>query len=154
MPIAASGSGKSTFIDKNKFGEQLVHSMDILRREWYGDDPEEAYQAACADKDFEKKVKESFKEMLKEGDTIFVDNTNLGKKRRAFYISEARRAGYFIIGILMPVSLDEIISRQDTRGDKLVPMDAVIRQYNTMQMPHLGAELDSLIVSDDNLVSA
>lgn len=152
MPIAASGSGKSTFFKNYHLDGQLIHSMDLLRLEWYGDDPEQAFQAACKDKTFESKVKESFKELLKEGKTIFVDNTNLGKKRRAFYITEARRAGFFIIGILMPVSLDEILDRQGLRGDKSIPKDAVIRHYNTLQMPHLGAEMDSLIVCEDNLL--
>lgn len=154
MPIAASGSGKSTFIKNYGLDGQLIHSMDLLRRAWYSDDPEEAFQAACKDKQFESKVKEDFKEMLKTGDSIFVDNTNLGKKRRAFYITEARRAGYFIIGILMPVSLDTILARQNMRGNEKVPSDAVTRHYNTLQMPHVGAEVDTLIVSEDNLISA
>ena len=164
MPIATSGAGKSTFIKKNKFDDHVVHSMDNLRLQWYAPDDGKmhklddlyrvAFEESCKDKQFESKVKDSFRELVKTGQTIFVDNTNASKKRRAFYIDESRRAGYFIIGILLPISLDEAMSRQESRHDKSVPEDAVVRIYNSMQMPHIGAEVDSLIVTDDNIVSA
>jgi gluconate kinase len=88
--------------------------------------------------------------MAKTGKPIYVDNTNLSKKGRANYIREARKYGYIVQAILVPVDLQTILDRQDTRQDKFVPLDAVEQQYMRLNLPSLG-EVDRIITYAGNL---
>lgn len=153
MPIAPSGAGKSTYLAKLRETEPdlLVFSLDALRHEFYDlNDYAKAYEGSVKDKSFEARANARFHAMLKEHKSIYVDNTNLSAKRRKFYLEAARKYGMRAVAILMPVSLSVVIERQTNRGDKCVPKDAVIRQYNSLQVPQLG-EFDSIVVSDHNL---
>jgi len=150
MLIGASGSGKSTFYDL--VGVEKEHfSLDRFRLEWYApDDYKEAFAKACADKGFMNKANAEYATMLKSGNDVVVDNTNTSKKRRAHYIRQARQAGYYTIGVVFPVSLQDVIDRQRLREDKNVPEEAVRRQYNTLALPSNG-EFDDIYVVDSNL---
>jgi len=150
MLIGASGSGKSSFY--NLVGGEMEHfSLDRFRLEWYApDDYKEAFAQACADKGFMNKANAEYATMLKSGNDVVVDNTNTSKKRRAHYIRQARQAGYYTIGVVFPISLQEVINRQHTREDKNVPEEAVRRQYNTTSLPSCG-EFDDIYVVDSNL---
>jgi predicted kinase len=166
MPIAASGSGKSTFINdlaqhaENRGEEFDVFSWDALRLEWYIDSGERlisiqdtyrlAFERQCEDKDFMNKANKRFIEMVKTGNTLVVDNTNLSKKRRRFFIDQARRHGYRVRAILLPISLDEVVARQTTRTDKNVPIEAVKQHYNAIQLPEYG-EVDDVWSIGDNM---
>jgi hypothetical protein len=44
-----------------------------------------------------------------------------------------------------------LVVRQESREDKTVPADAVLRQYNQIQMPLYYGEFDEIIVIDNNL---
>lgn len=153
MPIAPSGAGKSTYLAKIKeaIPDIQVFSLDALRLEFY--DPNnyaKAYQGSVDDKNFETRANARYHEMLKEGTSIYVDNTNLSAKRRKFYLQASRKYGYSTTAVLMPVGLDVVLERQKTRGDKTVPKEAVIRQYKSLQVPQIG-EFDFICVSDHNL---
>lgn len=150
MLIGASGSGKSSFY--NLVGGEMEHfSLDRFRLEWYApDDYKEAFTKACADKGFMNRANTEYAAMLKSGNDVVVDNTNTSKKRRAHYIRQARQAGYHTIGVVFPISLQEVINRQTIREDKNIPEEAVRRQYNTMALPSCG-EFDDIYVVDSNL---
>lgn len=151
MPIAASGSGKSTYFTKASDADNYnIYSLDLLRLQWYGEPYAEAFAKACADKSFNGNAQREYRNMLKKRTDIFIDNTNTSRKRRAFYLTEAKRAGYQTVALLLPVDVDSIIERQQTRADKCVPTEAVIRQYNGLMYPSIG-EFDSIIVSPTNL---
>jgi len=151
MPIAASGSGKSTLQQTNAFPFDMEHySLDLLRTKWYGDDYNVAFKRSCEDKKFISNAQREFINLLKDGKNIFVDNTNTSAKRRKFYINEARRRGYRVVAVLLPVDLQTIISRQQTRHDKEVPAEAVRRQYMNLSYPNVG-DFDDIVVSGDNL---
>jgi len=159
VPIGASGSGKSTLrekllIDNPKLS---VFSLDNLRLEWYGDNTAHtkdyyrlAFERACDDKTFNSKANARYMEMIKTGNDLYVDNTNTSAKRRRFYITEARKRGYYIQAILFPIELQEIIDRQFTRTDKDVPISAVQRMYMQLQLPSYG-DFDKIIVIPSNL---
>jgi predicted kinase len=153
MPIAPSGAGKSTFLKTLQSGHPdiLTFSWDQLRHEWY--DPVDyavAFKKSTEDADFNKKANQVFIGMLKQKKDIYVDNTNLTRKRRAFFVDEARRHGYKTVAITFPVDLETLIARQTTRLDKTVPEDAVRRQYMSLQQPFKG-EFDHVHVSSSNL---
>ena len=150
MLIGASGSGKSTFYDT--VGGDMEHfSLDRFRLEWYApDDYKEAFTQACADKDFMNNANAEYTAMLDAGSDIVIDNVNTSKKRRAHYIRQANHRGYHTVGVIFPISLQEVVSRQHSREDKNVPEEAVRRQYNTMALPSYG-EFDEIYVVDSNL---
>ena len=148
VPIAASGSGKTTY--RSKLENFVNFSLDDLRTELYGDDYSNAFYLSTKDKQFSKKANSRFMDMVKSGENIYLDNVNTSKKRRRFYITEAKRKGYFVRAVLFPIALDVVQSRQLTRTDKTVPVEAVERQYKGIQMPQFG-EVDDVQVLKANL---
>lgn len=147
IPIAPSGAGKSTlyedFFEKK---EMLIHSMDLLRAELYGSDPAKAFKESINDSEFKSKVQADFIEKIKSGKDVYIDNTNLSRKRRRFYVEHANRHGYEAVAYLLPITLEELSERQKNRGDKQVPFDAVMRQYMALSYPVLGQEFDAVHV--------
>lgn len=150
MLIGASGSGKSTFVD-NMENEAIHYSWDDLRLRWYdSDDYANAFKLACEDKDFMNKANKTYTKLLETQDNIVVDNINVSRKRRAFFIACAKNHGYRCVAVLFPVQLETILSRQESRGDKSVPAASVQRQYMSVSMPSFG-EFDDVIVHEGNL---
>ena len=149
MPIGASGTGKSTYRDH--LDDDIVHySWDDLRLEFYDKDYRVAYEMSLEDKEFGNRINARFMENIKSGKDIYVDNINVSKKRRAFFVREARRKGYFVRAILFPISKSELISRQATRTDKTIPVGAVTAHYSAIQYPQFG-EFDDVQVVRTNL---
>jgi len=175
MPIGASGTGKSTLIyglvDKaESAGETLnVFSWDALRLDWYVSDAEYhklaydqmtakemyrlAYERQIEDKEFNQKANQRFIELVKEGNDLVVDNTNLSGKRRRFFIDQARNRGYYVVAVLMPIALQTVLDRQTSRDDKTVPLAAVRNHYMSVHLPQFG-EVDDIWVFDNNLKKA
>jgi len=150
MLIGASGSGKSTWTKNNK-KQSNVFSFDALRHDWYdSENYAKAYELSCDDKQFNSKTQAEFMRLIKTGNDLIVDNTNIGNKRRNFFITEARKKGYTIRAVLFPVSCADVVSRQDSRGDKQVPYTAVVDQYMKIQYPLYG-DYDVIDVCGDNL---
>lgn len=147
--IGPSGAGKSTWVANNA-PNHAHYSWDSLRLDWYDADYGKAFEMSCDDKSFMNKAQAEFIRLLKLGDSVVVDNTNLGNKRRSFYITEAKKRGYGIKAVLFPISCHDVVERQSTRGDKQVPMGAVINQYMGMQYPLYG-DYDDIVVCGDNL---
>ena len=155
MPIAPSGSGKSTFVrDKanviNNDRPFVHYSWDDLRHKWYGDDYVEAFRLSCEDKEFKRKVQAEFNTLIKARSDVLVDNINTSKKSRRFFLTEAKRHGYYTIAVLLPCDVQNLVCRQQTRDDKTVPADVVRRQYMSMQYPSYG-EFDEIRIMDSNL---
>lgn len=162
FPIAPSGAGKSTYLknlrEKAKADgvEVEVFSLDLLRHEFYHPtDYNKAFQASVEDKSFESRANARFhaivKQVVEKNAILYVDNTNLSAKRRGWYLRVLRKHGFFTEAVLMPISLQKLIDRQKTRGDKVVPDTAVRQQYKSLQMPLLG-EFDRITTSDHNMV--
>ena len=169
LPIGASGVGKSTWYDDFTAGWEGAHggsfagrknawdphpvkfSWDDLRLEWYdSEDYSRAYELQVADKDFDKKAQARFVEDLARSPVVVVDNTNLSRKRRAFFVNTARQKGYKVVGVTFPIALDVLKERQASRTDKTIPMGAVVSHYNATQMPFYG-EFDDVVVCGQNL---
>jgi predicted kinase len=153
LAIGASGTGKSTYLKKLREDNPDIKSFsfDDLRHEWYDkDDYGNAFKLSTADKDFNKKAHAEFKRMIKKGGDIFVDNTNLTKERRKFYLDLAKQHNYYTVGINMPVDVETIVARQKTRGDKNVKESAVRDQFARLE-PGEASEFDELRTSNHNL---
>lgn len=147
--IGPFGAGKSTWIVKNTPNHHH-YSWDALRLEWYDTDYTKAFEMSCDDKGFMNKAQAEFMRLIKTGESVVIDNTNLGNKRRAFFVTEAKKRGYGIRAVLFPISCYDVVMRQETRGDKCVPDHAVINQYMGMQYPLYG-DYDAIDVCGDNL---
>lgn len=162
--IGASGSGKSTTTGLLVDDNCSVYSLDTLRIERAisdgkvakGDSDKEmyrkAYEHAC-DKEtkFSSWANTEFIAQVKTGENIVLDNTNVSRKSRRFFIDEARKKGYRIIGYVFPVDKATLQSRMATRTDKTIPIESIIRQYNSVSMPNVGHEVDEVVVSSVNL---
>lgn len=142
LPIGCSGSGKSSWV-KQALSYYMhysvkVYSLDEIRHRYY--DPNDytaAFKASTLDPTFESKAKQEFMALVKDKNVgcIIVDNTNLTHKTRRFYIQNALAQGVKCAAVLFPVSLQQVIERQTSRTDKTVPIDAVKRQYMSIQLP-------------------
>lgn len=153
IPIGASGTGKSTYLKTLRESNPAIlsFSFDDLRHEWYDkENYGNAWKLSTEDKEFNNKAYKVFRDMVKTGQDIYVDNTNLTHKRRAFYINEAKRRGYRTVGIEMPVDVETIVARQKTRGDKNVKESAVRDQFARLERPREN-EFDDVVVSNHNL---
>jgi len=163
IPIAAAGSGKSTFVNKLQKRDSAyatdVFSLDELRLRWYvegkniasAEDPYAyAFKKSCDDKHFKSQANAEFLNLVREGNNLVVDNVNTSRKSRAWYITEARKRGYTVTALLFPINLQTVLDRQRTRKDKAVPEDAVRKQYMRLSYPSLG-EVDKIEVISGNL---
>lgn len=146
LPIGPSGCGKSTLFKKLS-KEHTLHqySWDLLRLEWYDSDYSKAYKMSVDDPSFNAKYMKEFKTQILSNKTIYIDNTNLSRKRRRPFIDDARKHGYNVIGYVFPIALETLLRRQKTRGDKDVPADAVKQHYMSLQCPLYG-EFDHIEV--------
>jgi len=164
IPIAASGSGKSTYVETLMERESAyttdVFSLDALRLLWYvGDkklpsqeDPYAyAFKKSCDDKHFKSNANAEFLSLVRGGNNVVVDNVNTTRKSRAWYITEARRRGYNIHALLFPIDLQTVLDRQQTRPEKTIPADAVKQQYMRLSYPSIG-EVDHIEVIAKNFV--
>lgn len=146
LPIGPSGCGKSTLWKKlSKEHELQYYSWDALRLEWYDPDYSKAYKMSADDPHFNARYMKVFNQMILSGKSIYVDNTNLSRKRRRPWVTAARKHGYSVIGYVFPVALETVIKRQKSRGDKDVPADAVHQHYMSLQCPLYG-EFDRIEV--------
>ena len=148
MPIAASNSGKSTWINGLNFNGH-IHSWDQFRFDWYDpNDYRNAFTLSCADDKFADKARKIFIDQVRSGEDIIVDNTNLRPKQRLFFIDAARQRGYRVNAVLFPVSIQIILERSRTRTHQHVPEDVVLRQYMSLIPPSYG-EFDNIEVIGD-----
>lgn len=150
LPIGPSGAGKSTlcaeWVEDVSASNINIFSLDSLRHELYDPiDYNSAWQQSVDDNTFQSKANQRFMELVKQNKNLFVDNTNLGLKRRSFYISEARKRGYRIIAVVLLSDINTLLHRQRTRADKSVPTSAVRQQYMSMYVPSIG-EVDYIDV--------
>lgn len=166
--IGPPGSGKSTAVETitglGSSREVAHYSLDDLRIDWYGDnsitDPTDKYNSAWKraqnDKEFVNKAQQEYMRILKSFDNtdwvdFVVDNTNGSIKYRQFYINEARKRGFRVIGWVFPNTLAELIDRQNTRSDKTIPSEVVTRMYYNQNAPSYG-EFDDIVATNTGRV--
>jgi predicted kinase len=150
MPVGPSGTGKSTFLNKLKERSPniVVFSLDALRHEFYHPtDYAIAYQKSVDDPKFFARSQQRFRELAKmsieQQLDLYVDNTNLSRKTRKWYLDLVR--GHMrTVAVRFNTDLETMLARQKTRGDKCVPEAAVRQQFASMQEPTIE-EFDETI---------
>ena len=146
VPIGPSGAGKSTLFKsiQDKYPNLKSFSWDTLRMEWY--DPKDytrAWQLASKDKTFYDRALNQFRQMIRNGDNIYVDNINISPKSRRQFVEAAKDAGYRTVAYVLNVDMDTLLQRQASRPDKFVPVDAVQKQAASM-IPPVAGEFDEV----------
>lgn len=140
FPIAASGTGKSTWARNT--GTNVIFSMDELRLQLYGEDYSQAFKASCEDPGFSSNVNKEFLRKLEHAKSqnldIVIDNCNLTRKSRRQFIDFARSRGFVAFGLTFPISLETLESRQANREDKQIDFEVSRSQYFRIQQPSLG----------------
>jgi predicted kinase len=165
--VGASGSGKSSSVGVMTIAGFKHYSFDDIRIELAkkkipeimakAKSPADEYHKAWTYCDthrseFGHYADVEYIKLIKNYDSIVVDNTNVSRKSRTKFIVEAKKRGYNVEAVMFPVAKEQILSRQHSRTDKNVPDDAVLRQYNFISIPWVGVEVDSLRIVDSNLV--
>lgn len=165
MLVGPSGVGKSTWrneyfnshdivdgiVDGTEAQSIGVLSMDDLRLRWYNPhDYTDAFRQASGDKEFDRKVDAEYQRLLRECDTVILDNTNITAKSRRKWIVAARAKGFTVVAVIFPISRSLLEQRQRSRTDKTVPLDVVLSMYDRLQYPLYG-EVDDVQVCANNL---
>ncbi len=151
MPIGPSGSGKSTLYKKMnaEASELRVFSFDELRHAWYDpNDYDAAYKASVADPAFYPRSQALFCEILASAQDIYLDATNLNPAKRDFYLQNAKKRGYLVIGLVFSTDLETLIMRQTTRKDKSIAEDQVRNQYALLVPPQINEGFDLVFFLD------
>ena len=141
--IGASGSGKSTFRKQLEAEGALVFSLDDMRHELYGEDYDNAFIKSVNDPHFKPTCRARFIDMARLNKNLIIDNTSCTKKSRVQYVDELQRRKYDVVGVVFMTSKSTVVKRQKTRKDKEVPAEAVIRQYDSVELPSFG-EFDKI----------
>jgi hypothetical protein len=168
--IGPSGSGKTTWRDQmddlvGGIHHVFVTSRDDMTLEYYfqskkwtsgAKDPKDVYAAAWDyanmdnpkgfDSFFQKSVRKQFERAKEWRAPVVVDVVNASKKRRAHYVNEARRAGMRVVAVEFWNTLETLLKRQGTRGDKSVPSSSVRQQLYAMNCGWIGTEVDNAYV--------
>lgn len=146
VPIGPSGSGKSTLFKvlQDQYPNLKSFSWDALRLEWYDpNDYTRAWELASKDKTFYDRANAMFRQMIKNGNNIYVDNVNISPKSRRQFVEAAKNAGYRTVAYVLKVDMDTLLKRQQTRPDKFVPVDAVRGQAKSL-VPPVPGEFDEV----------
>jgi predicted kinase len=161
IAVGTAGSGKSTYFDsiRKVFSEYGLScetlSLDLYRLSFFekqnGRPPKDVseafYYSNCDDieKEFIKFWQNESVQAIKScPDRIILDNTNLTRKRRQFWIHNAHNHGYKVVAVEFINSLTELKHRQLSRGQKRVHENVVERQYFSQSCVNIGREADEL----------
>lgn len=142
--IGAAGSGKSTYIKNNKCNSDLVISSDQMRLEQTG-----SFAISPNEKILEMMLK-NFRQALEKNiyDTIWLDATNLKRRRRQEYYNIAKKYNVKneINAIVIVKSLKESVKSTETRGYNPINFKSVYNQYLALVVPRLNVDCDNIIV--------
>lgn len=135
-----SGSGKSTFL--GSLGEGgTVHSMDAVRLSSYGtDDYSEAFKLANEDSSFNNKVMTDLFGRLKQFTMVYIDNTNLTRRRRNMYVragGDFKTEAVLFLNTLKTLQ-ERCAKRLEDDPTKSIPGFVLDQQYHSMQPPLVG----------------
>lgn len=175
--VGPSGAGKSTVAKRLVDQGFKYYSWDDLRIEFYKDyvdsvnaeramdpdevefmelptDEKELYHRAFEhwskkenQAEFNTLQQKRFQDLIKNGECVVVDNTNLTRKRRRAMLEMARQQKYRTKAIYFQTSLDMLFRRANSRLDKRLPLEVVQHQFNSVQVPFVGEFYEVAVVN-------
>jgi len=146
LMVGPPAVGKTTCI-KKVFSEFTVISRDdILTTMYPSDDYSESWATADQNKvnnEFTKQVRQAWK----SGDHFVVDTTNMTRKRRRAFTTEAHKNGFNVVAVVMMTGYDEIISRNSLRKGKTLNEEIIDRMISSFTFPVAGIDVDNVMFS-------
>lgn len=130
MMVGLPRSGKTTYIEKNKYGVRVVVSADQLRYLVYGQrfwGPGEDFMWAI------RKI--ILKMLMEQGVNIVIDETNTTATRRKPVINLAKKYGYSVEAVVIDTPKETCIERAKAEGDEnLIPViERMAEQFEPVQ---------------------
>jgi predicted kinase len=123
--IGIQATGKSSFYLERFYRTHVRVNLDMLKTRFR----EQLLVKACVD-----------------GKTKFVvDNTNLTRAERGHYITEARQAGFRVVGYFFQSRVSDALQRNSQRtGDQRVPDKAIHGAIGRLELPLRNEGYDQL----------
>lgn len=126
----ASGSGKSTWIEKNS-SDEVVISLDDIRHEITGKRDNQSKNGQVM-----QAAKERLKQALREKKNIIWDATNTRVDGRKWVVDLGRNYGAFTRIVCLQTQISELIKRNKKRTNP-IPTKALLHQIERMEYPFL-----------------
>src|SRR5215468_5849939 len=123
--IGIQATGKSTFFQQRFSDTHVRINLDMLKTR----SRERILLAAC----------------LEARQPFVIDNTNLTREARAGYISQAKAAGFKVIGYYFKSALQAALERNRRRSGKaLIPEKGIIAAHRKLELPAFDEGFDQL----------
>lgn len=123
--IGVQATGKSTFYQQRFADTHIRLNLDMLKTRHR----EQILLRACLE------AKQSF----------VIDNTNVTREARAIYISQAKAAGFSVIGYYFKSALQFAIERNNQRSGKAqIPVRGIVATHRKLELPGYEEGFDQL----------
>lgn len=123
--IGVPGAGKTTFYQERFASTHVRVSLDEVASR--------------------SKLEAKVDECIAAKSSFVVDNTNVRRQDREWFVRTARSAGYRVLGYVFRLELRAAIKRNSLRkGKQVIPVPALIRIWKVMEPPKLDEGFDEL----------
>lgn len=141
MMVGLPGSGKSTYAEKlSKEHNAILCSSDKIREELYGDENSQSNNDAVF-----KLLHKRIKELLKAGESVIYDATNINSKRRRAFLSELKNIMCQKICVIMATHFEDCCEWNNSRN-RVVPYEVIERMYKNWNTPYWFEGWDKILV--------
>ena len=123
--IGVPGAGKTTFYQERFASTHVRISLDEVTSR--------------------SKLEAKVNDCIAAKNSFVVDNTNVRRQDREWFVRTARSAGYRVVGYDFRLGLRAAIKRNSLRkGKQVIPVPALIRIWKGMEQPDLNEGFDEL----------
>jgi len=123
--IGIQATGKSAFYQQRLADTHIRLNLDMLKTRRR----EQILLKAC----------------LEARQPFVVDNTNVTRESRAGYISQAKAAGFSVIGYYFKSGLQSALERNDRRSGKArIPLKGIVATHRKLELPSYDEGFDRL----------
>ena len=123
--IGVPGAGKTTFYQERFASTHVRISLDEVTSR--------------------SKLEAKVNDCIAAKNSFVVDNTNVRRQDREWFVRTARSAGYRVVGYVFRLELRAAIKRNSLRkGKQVIPVPALIRIWKGMEPPKLDEGFDEL----------
>jgi predicted kinase len=123
--IGVPGAGKTTFYQERFASTHVRISLDDVASRF--------------------KLEAKVNDCIAAKSSFVVDNTNVRRQDREWFVRTARSAGYRVIGYVFRLELRAAIKRNSLRkGKQVIPVPALIRIWKATEPPALDEGFDEL----------